>query len=113
MTKAESFPMILFDLNQSRVYTFLISNSGQSSALKVAYISKVLGAQSCLKPLSVRNTVIFRIENQYLWSVISRFPKNAFEAAEFSCIVGLTAILRSTQRKNSLLLQSLVFVVTW
>ena len=29
------------------------------------------------------------------------FPKIAFETSEFSRIVGLTAILRSLQRKNS------------
>ena len=33
-----------------------------------------------------------------------RFSKNAFKTAEFCCIVGLTAILRLLQRKNSIFL---------
>ena len=52
--------------------------------------------------MSARNTIIFRIQNRNLWSVIWNFPNNAFEhadtsaacfeTAEFSCIVGLTTI---------------------
>ena len=32
----------------NQIYTFFISKQGQASALKVAYIFKVLGAQTCL-----------------------------------------------------------------
>ena len=46
--------------------------------------------------MSTRNAVIFRIQNRF-----SNFPNNAFETTEFWCIVGLTAILRLLQRKNS------------
>ena len=44
--------------------------------------------------MSARNIIIFRIQNQYLWSVIYNFPNNAFETNGFWCIVSLTAILR-------------------
>ena len=37
---------------------------------------------------------MFWIQNQCLSSVILKLPNNAFEIAEFWCIVGLTAILR-------------------
>ena len=47
------------------IYTFF-SNSGQASALKVAYILKVLGSKllSSLtkKPMSARKTIIFRFQ---------------------------------------------------
>ena len=42
--------------------------------------------------MSATGTVIFRIQNRYLRSVI--FTNNAFETAGYWCIVGLTAILR-------------------
>ena len=41
-----------------------------------------------------RSTIIFKIQNQSLWSVILDFLNNAFEVAEFFIIVGLTAVLR-------------------
>ena len=41
------------------------------------------------------------------------FPKNALETAEFWCFVGLTAILRLLQRKNSTQLFLLLLIVAW
>ena len=40
------------------------------------------------------------------------FRNNAFKTAILWFIVGLTAILRLLQRKNSTFLQSVVFIVT-
>ena len=47
------------------------------------------------------NTTILRIQNRYLRLVIFNFSNDAFEAAEFWCIFGLTAILQLLQRKKS------------
>ena len=50
----------------------------------------------------------------FMISDFNIFPKNAIETAEFWCIVGLTAILRSLQRKNSTFLKSawsVIFIV--
>ena len=52
--------------------------------------------------MSARNTIIFRIQNRYLRSVILKFPSNAFETAEFWCIIDLIAILNSLQKKSPL-----------
>ena len=46
--------------------------------------------------------VVFKIQNSYLWPVISKFlnRNNAFETAELWCIVYLKTILRLLQRKK-------------
>ena len=50
---------------------------------------------------SFLNSIIFRIQNQYLWSVILKLSQYGFDTAEFRCIIGLTAISRLLQRKIS------------
>ena len=52
--------------------------------------------------MSARNTVIFRIKNRYLLSVILEFPINVIERAGFWCIVSLLAISSLLQTKTSL-----------
>ena len=71
-------------------YTYFKSisqhESGQAKGLKVVYVCKVFGAQSWLMVAivawpsnfvskSARNTRIFRIQNQYLWSLILKFSQ--------------------------------------
>ena len=51
--------------------------------------------------MPARSTIIFRTPHRYLRTVILKFSNNAFETAEFWLVVGLTAILRLLQRKNS------------
>ena len=46
--------------------------------------------------LSVEGTFLEKPQGR-----VSSFPKNSFETAEFGCAVGLTAISRLLQRKNS------------
>ena len=52
--------------------------------------------------MSARNTSVFnRIKIDIHDQGFLNFPNNAFDTAEFWCIVSLTAILHLLQRKNS------------
>ena len=46
-------------------------------------------------------------------SDFQHFPNNAFETAEFWCIVGLTAILRFFIKEKLLFLQPEIFIVAY
>ena len=61
--------------------------------------------------MSARNATIFRIQIGIYDQYFQNFPCNPCEAPELGCIVGLTAILRFLERKNSTFLESVIFIV--
>ena len=61
--------------------------------------------------MSARNVTIFRIQIGIYDQWFQNFPCNSCEAPELGCIVGLTAILRLLERKNSTFLESVIFIV--